>query len=109
MQDLLEAVNHHAAAGGMRINASKTKVMSAFIPGEQRQAVMPFEDVDKVQHLGLTVVANGQSTEEIGSIITLPVPHSLVLHLIFGRGVKRCCVHSFLGGGAFVSTLPLET
>ncbi len=29
MQGLLEAVNRHAAAVGMRINASKTKVMSA--------------------------------------------------------------------------------
>ncbi len=40
MQGLLEAVNCHAAAVGMRINASKTKVMSALIPGEQRQAVL---------------------------------------------------------------------
>ncbi len=31
MQGLLEAVNRHAAAVGMRINASKTKVMSALI------------------------------------------------------------------------------
>ncbi len=30
MQGLLEAINRHAA-GGMRINASKTKVMSALI------------------------------------------------------------------------------
>ncbi len=36
MQGLLEAVNRHAAAVGMRINASRTKVMSALIPGEQR-------------------------------------------------------------------------
>ncbi len=51
MQGLLEAVNRHAAAVGMRINASKTKVMSALIPGEQRQAINldgePLEDVDK--------------------------------------------------------------
>ncbi len=40
MQGLLEAVNRHGAAVGMRINASKTKVMSALIPGEQRQAVL---------------------------------------------------------------------
>ncbi len=41
----------HATTVGMRINASKTKVMSALIPGEQRQAVLfdgePLEDVDK--------------------------------------------------------------
>ncbi len=36
MQDLLDAVNRYAAAVGMRINASKTKVMSALVPGEQR-------------------------------------------------------------------------
>ncbi len=51
MQGLLEAVNRHAAAVGMRINASKTKVMSTLIPGEQRQAVLldgePLEVVDK--------------------------------------------------------------
>ncbi len=40
MQGLLDAVNRHAAAVGMRINASKTKVMSALIPGEQRRAVL---------------------------------------------------------------------
>ncbi len=36
MQGLLDAVNRHATAVGMCINASKTKVMSALIPGEQR-------------------------------------------------------------------------
>ncbi len=35
MQGLLDAFNRHAAAVGMRINASKTKVMSALIPGER--------------------------------------------------------------------------
>ncbi len=47
----------------MRINASKTKVMSARIPGEQRQAVLlggePLEDVDKFKYLGSIFVANG--------------------------------------------------
>ncbi len=53
MQGLLGAVNRHAAAVGMRINASKTKVMPALIPGEQRQAVLldgePLEVVDKLK------------------------------------------------------------
>ncbi len=40
MQGLLDAVNRHAAAVGMRINASKTKMMTPLIPGEQRQAVL---------------------------------------------------------------------
>ncbi len=56
MQGLLEAVNRHAAAVTMRLNASKTKVMSALIPGEQRQAVLlddePLEDVEKFKYLG---------------------------------------------------------
>ncbi len=51
MQGLTEAVNRHATAVGMRINAAKTMVMSALIPGEQRQAVLfdgePLDDVDK--------------------------------------------------------------
>ncbi len=68
MQGLLEAVNRHAAAGDMRINASTTKVMSALIPGEQRQAVLldgePLEDVDKFKYLGSMFVANGQGTEQ---------------------------------------------
>ncbi len=56
MQGVLEAVYCHAAAIGMRINASKTKVMSALIPGEQLQAVLLdgelLEDVDKSKRLG---------------------------------------------------------
>ncbi len=75
MQVLLEAVNRHVAAVGMRINTSKTKVMSAFIPGEQRQAFLldgePLEDVDKFKYLGSMFVANGQDTEEIRSRINL--------------------------------------
>ncbi len=71
MQDLLEAVSRHAAAGGVRINTSKTKVMSPLIPGEQRQAVMldgdHLEDVDKFKYLGSMFVVNGQGTDEISS------------------------------------------
>ncbi len=40
MHGLLEAVNRHATAVSMRINALKTKVMSTLVPGEQRQAVL---------------------------------------------------------------------
>ncbi len=39
MQSLLESVKCHAAAVGMRINASKMKTISEHIPFEQRQAV----------------------------------------------------------------------
>ncbi len=71
----LEAVNRHAAAVGIRINASKTKVTSARIPGEQRQAVLlddePLEDVDKFKYLGSIFIANGQGSYEMRSRINL--------------------------------------
>ncbi len=61
MQVPLEAVNRLAAAVGMRINASK--MMSALIPGGQRQAALldgePLEDVDKFKYLGSMFVTNG--------------------------------------------------
>ncbi len=64
MQGLLEAGNRHAATAGMRINASKTKVMSTFISGEQRQAVLldgePLEDAGKFKYLGSMFVTNGR-------------------------------------------------
>ncbi len=68
-QGLLEAINLYPAAVGVRINASKTKVMSALIPGEQRQAVLldgePLEDVNKFKYLCSMFVTNGQGTKEI--------------------------------------------
>ncbi len=62
MQGQLEAVNRHVAAVGMCVNTSKTKVMSALIPGEQRQAVLldGEEDVDKFKSLDSMLIANGQ-------------------------------------------------
>ncbi len=52
-----------------------TTVMSALIPGEQRQAVLldsePLENVEKFKYLGSMFVANGQGTEEIMSRINL--------------------------------------
>ncbi len=59
----------------MRINASKTTVMPALIPGEQRQAVLLvgelLEDVEKFKYLGSMFIANGQGTEEIRRRINL--------------------------------------
>ncbi len=59
IQGLLEAA-------GMRMSASKTKVMSALTPGEQRQTVLlagePLKDVDKFKYLGSMLIANGQGT-----------------------------------------------
>ncbi len=70
MQGLLEAA---AAAVGIRVNGSKTKVMTSLIPGEQRHAVLldgePLEDVDKFKYLGSLFLANSQGTETIRSMI----------------------------------------
>ncbi len=64
MQGLFEAVNCHAAKIGISMKASKTKVMSSLIPGEQRQPVLldgePLEDVDKFKYLGSMFIANDQ-------------------------------------------------
>ncbi len=71
MHGLLEAVNRHATTVGMRINASKSKVMSALIPGEQRQAVVLDDEPLEAIALDSMVVTNGQDTEEIRSRIYL--------------------------------------
>ncbi len=68
----------------MRINASKTKVMSTLVPGEQRHAALldgeHLEDVDKFKYLGSMFVANGQCTEEIRRRVNLA--HSAISHLL---------------------------
>ncbi len=47
----------------MHGNTSKTKAMSALIPGEQHQTVLPdgepLEDVDKFKYLGSMFAASG--------------------------------------------------
>ncbi len=59
----------------MRINTSKIKVMSALIPGEQRQAVLldsePLKGVDKWKFLGFMFATNGQGTEKIRRRVNL--------------------------------------
>ncbi len=89
----LKDVNRHAAAVGMRSSASITKVMSALIPGEQRQTALlngaPLEDADKFKYLGPTFVAKDQDTEETRSRINLTC--SAFSHLqscFFCRGVE---------------------
>ncbi len=56
----------------MRVRASKTKVLSALIPGEQRQVDLldgePLEDVDKFKYLGSI---NSQGTKETRNRINL--------------------------------------
>ncbi len=97
MQSLLEAVNHHAATVGMHINASKTKVMSALIPGDQRQTVLLDGELLRLLISSNTLVlfssqtARAPKRSEAGLI--LPVPHSLSCNPVFGRGMKYRCVH----------------
>ncbi len=54
---------------------AKPQMISALIPGEQRQAVLldgePLEDGEKLKYVGPMFVANGQGTEEISSRINL--------------------------------------
>ncbi len=53
----------------MRINALKTEVMSAFVTGEQHQAVLlvgePLEEVNRFKCIDSMFIATGQSTEQI--------------------------------------------
>ncbi len=92
MQDLPETVEHHAATVGMRINALKTNVMPARIPGEQRQTVLldgePLGEVDKeFEYLGSMFIANGQGTEENGGKIS-PSAFSRLQSCLWSRRTK---------------------
>ncbi len=64
MQNLPEAINHHAAAVGLCTNASKTQVVSALINAILFD-VEPSGGVEKSKYLGPMFVANGHSSEEI--------------------------------------------
>ncbi len=114
MQGLLEAVNRHAAAVGMCINASKTKVMSALIPGEHRQAVLlggePLEDADKFKYLGSMLVANGQGTEGIRSRVNLARSVSLTCNpiLVVARNTVAYKGRGLLGSSVLNFTLRLR-
>ncbi len=92
MQGMLEAANRHAAAVGMRINASKSKVVSTLVPGEHGQAVIldgeQLEGIEKFKYLGSIFRAPKRSEAEL----ILPVPHSLICNPVCGRGVKYRCV-----------------
>ncbi len=68
--------------------ASKARMMSALIPGEQRPALLlngePLEDVDKFKYRSSIFIANSQGTEEVRSKIN--IDH------VLNRGVKYRCV-----------------
>ncbi len=79
----------------MRINLSKTRVMSALVPDEQRKASLldgePLEDVEKFKYRGSMFVAHGQGTEEIRGRIYLARSAFSRLQSCLGCGVKYRC------------------
>ncbi len=69
MQDMLETGSQHAAAVGMHINASNYSYLVNSYPVIDGE---PFEEVDKIKCLGLTLIASGQGgTDEIRSRIDI--------------------------------------
>ncbi len=95
VQGLLGAVNPHAVAVGMCINASKTKVMSALVLDEQRQAVLldgePLEDVENSSTLARCSWQTARAPRRSEAGLIFLVPHSLAYNPVFGRGVKYLC------------------
>ncbi len=80
----------------MRINASKTKVMLALIPGELRQTVLLedelLEDVDKFKYPVRCSPQTARAPKRSEAGLIVPVPHSLTCNPVFGRDVKYRCV-----------------
>ncbi len=115
MQGLLEAVNRHLAAEGMRINVSKSTVMSPLIPGEQRQAVLldgeHLEDVGKFKYLGSMFIANDQGTEEIRSRINLArsaFSRNTILSLVVALNIVAYIRQGLPGSSALNFNLRLQ-
>lgn len=69
VQHALTQINQTAKLVGMKINASKTKVLSANIPPAERLAVTlngeTVEEVEQFKYLGATFTATGQGKDEI--------------------------------------------
>ncbi len=86
----------HGTTVGMHINALKTKLMFAFIPGEQRQAVLlangPSEDVDGFKCLGSIFIVKGHGIWTVRRRIILADQHSLACYYFFVSVVKYRCV-----------------
>lgn len=69
IQMVLNRIQEKAAAIGMRINASKTKILSAGIPQAERSSVTlngeTLEETDSFKYLGCTFIGTGQGMNEI--------------------------------------------
>ncbi len=65
----------------MRINASKTKMMSALTPGELQSTVLHVDEalevIGRFQYLDSMLITNGPCTEEIRSEIMLPILYNI--------------------------------
>ncbi len=68
IQDLFKTVDHYATAIGTCITTSETKVMSALIPGKQRQAALidgePLEGFSKLRCLNSMFNAKGERNQK---------------------------------------------
>ncbi len=107
IQSLLEVINRHAAAVGMRIDASKTKALSAIVPGEQRQAVVQKKShwrTSTSSNISLFLfTANGQGADEIKSWNNLD--RSAILSLVVALAFVAYKWQSLRGSGVIESAL----
>ncbi len=97
MQDLLKAVNHHAATDGISMNASKTKLMSAPIQGEQwRVIVIDGESLEDAWQIEVTQLdVSGQCPNDIRSRILSPA----IPNLLVASNIVECIGQYVLGSG----------
>ncbi len=69
----LEGIERYTAAVGLRVNAAKTKVLSAQIAASQQKQLflegVPLEEVAAFKYLGASFNATGQAVQEIESRI----------------------------------------
>ncbi len=113
MQGLFEAVNCNTTAVDMLIKASKIKVMSALIPCEQRQAVLPdmesLEDVDKFRYIRSSSSQTSRAPRRSEAGFILPGQYfPAILPWASTRNVVTFKGQGLPGSGAFDSALRLR-
>ncbi len=91
VQDALNNIDPFAKVLGLRINASKTKVMSTQPrPGTQHAINLggvPLEEVQSFKYMGSSFTATGQAKDEISGRIGLP--RSASARLFFAPWTRR--------------------
>ncbi len=93
MHGRLDAVNRHAAAVCTRVNPSKSRVMSALIPSEQRQVALFDGGLETNSNKSARRSSQtARAPRGSGAGLLLPFPHSLTCNPVFGRSLKDCCV-----------------